>query len=285
MHNKHKFIPILYACFFALISSSLMASTPKRVVSQSIGTDDILLALAGPGQIAALSHLAHSKYAINATEAKQYPILKNSSAESIISFKPDLVLVTPMSSPESVTILKRSGIKVYVLDKHETMDDIYTTLRQVGDLLEQRQKAEDLIASCRARVSALAKALEGVKPARVISAGGFAFISGSNTTFQEICNHAGAINVAAEAGISGVMPIPSEKLLSWGIDYLIGWQEPDSKLVDRLKGVAPFRFLDAYKQGKIIEMPGDLFMTTSHHRVTAFEMLAKALHPECFQGN
>jgi iron complex transport system substrate-binding protein len=54
-------------------------------------------------------------------------------------------------------------------------------------------------------------------------------------------------------------------------------------MVDRLKGVAPYRFLDVYKQGRVIEIPGALFMATSHHRIAAFEMLAKALHPERFK--
>jgi iron complex transport system substrate-binding protein len=261
-----------------------MASPYKRVVSHSIGTDDVLLALADTDQIAALSHVAHSAYAYNAALAKQYPILKNSSAENILSFNPDLVILTSFSSPEIVSILKKSGVKLYIVEKYESLEDVYSTLREVGDLLGQRQKAEALIASCRARVSALAKALEGVKPARVISAGEYSFVSGSNTTFQELCDYAGAINVAAEAGISGVVPIPSEKVLLWKIDYLVGWQEPGSKMLDRLKDVAPFRYLDVYKQGKIIEIPGSLFMATSHHRISAFEMLAKALHPECFQG-
>jgi len=273
----------LYTCFFALISCVLMASPYKRVVSHGIATDDILLALANPGQIASLSHLAHSAYAYNAALAKRYPMLKNSSAENILSFNPDLVLLTSFSSPESVAILKRSGVKLYIVEKYESLEDVYTTLLEVGDLLGQRQKAEILIASCRSRVNSLAKALEGVKPVRVILAAEYSFISGTNTTFQELCDHAGAINVAAEAGISGIAPIPSEKMLSWKIDYLIGWQEPGSKMTERLKAVAPFRFLDAYKQGKLIEMPGALFMTTSHHRVTAFEMLARILHPERFQ--
>jgi iron complex transport system substrate-binding protein len=273
----------LRACFLALISCTLMAAPPKRVVSHAIGTDDLLLALADRGQIAALSHVARSAYAYNAAEARRFPILKNSTAESILAVKPDLVLLTSFSAPETVAVLKKSGVRLYMVEKYETLDDVYATLSELGDMLGQVQRAEAVIASCRARISALAEALKGVKPARVISAGEYSLISGSNTTFQELCDHAGAINVAAEAGIDGVAPIPSEKVLSWKIDYLVGWQDPGSKMVDRLKGVAPYRFLDVYKQGKLVEIPGALFMATSHHRIAAFEMLAKALHPERFK--
>jgi iron complex transport system substrate-binding protein len=283
MYKRHNpLLLFLHTCCYLIISCALIAAPPKRVVSQTIGTDDILLALANPNQIAALSDSAHSTYAPDAALAKRYPKLKNSSAESILSFKPDLVLVTSFSPPESVAILKKTGIKLYLLDKYETLEDLYKTLREVGDLLGQRQRAEDLIASCRTRIIALARALEGVKPVRIISASGYSYTSGSDTSFQDICNHAGAINVVAEAGIEGIVPIPTEKILTWKIDYLVGPTEPGSKLIDRLRGIAPFRFLEAYKKGKVIEIPGELFMSTSHHRITAFEMLAQALHPERF---
>jgi iron complex transport system substrate-binding protein len=286
--SLNRLIKILHICFLALITTFSVASAPRRVVSQTIGTDDILLALADPGQIAALCHLAHDPlYAPDAALAKGYPALKGSSAEDILRFKPDLVLMTSFSPPDSAALLKKSGVKLYIMDKYETLEDVYECLRQVGDLLGRRQRADALIVSCRARVSALAAALKGVKPVRVISAGVYPYISGADTSFQDICDHAGAINVAAEAGIKGVVPIPSEQLLTWKIDVLIGPTEhrpgdTGPKLIDRLKNIAPFRYLQAYKKGSVIEIPGALFAAASHHRITAFEILARALHPERF---
>jgi iron complex transport system substrate-binding protein len=266
------------------------AAVPKRVVSQAVGTDDLLLALAGPGQIAALSHLAHDPlYAPDAASARRHPKLGSSSAEDILRFKPDLVLMTSFSSPESVAVIKKSGIRLYVLEKYETLEDTYESLRRLGALLGQGRRADALVASCRARVAALQGALEGAKPKRVASAGVYPYISGAGTSFQDICDHAGAVNVAAEAGISGVVPIPAEKMLSWDIDALVGPTEhaPGERgpsLRDRLKDVAPFRYLKAHREGRVIEIPGALFAATSHHRVAAYETLARALHPECFGG-
>ena len=257
-------------------------------MSQAVGTDDILLALADPGQIAALSHLAHDpRYAPDAERAKEFPTLRGSSAEDILRFKPDLVLMTSFSPPDSVAVIRKSGVKLYIIDKYETLEDLYACIREVGDLLGQRKNAEALIASCRLRINALAVALKGVSPVRVLSAGVYPYISGSNTSFQDMCDHAGALNVAAESGIKGVVPIPTEKMLSWKIDALVGPNDndpnaPGPKLYDLLKDRAPFRLLAAYRQGKVIEIPGALFAATSHHRITAFELLARALHPDHF---
>jgi len=284
----HFFKVIGYLCFVFIIQSHVAASAPKRVVSQAIGTDDILLALADPGQIAALSHLAHDPLlAPDAANAARYPALKGSSTEDILRFKPDLVLLASYSSAETVAILRKSGVKLFILEKYESLDDVYESLRQLGDLLGKRQKAEALVESCRARVGALANALKGAKPVRVISASVWPFINGSNTSFQEICTHAGAINVAAEEGIDGLVPIPAEKLLTWKIDALVGPTDhlPNKRatpLADSLKDVSPYRFLDALKKGRVIEIPSALFQSTSHHRIAAFEILAKALHPSHF---
>jgi len=40
----------------ALMAAPAIAGPPRRVVSQTVGTDELLLALADPAQIAALSH-------------------------------------------------------------------------------------------------------------------------------------------------------------------------------------------------------------------------------------
>ena len=281
-----------YAFCLAILASCLsLAAPPKRVVSQAIGTDEILLALADPSQIAALCHLAHDPlFAPDAASAKKFPTLKGSSAEDILRFKPDLVLMSSFSPPDSVVIIKKSGVRVYVLDKYETLDDLYEAIRQLGNLLGQKDRAETLIASCKARLYALAEKLEGVKPVRVLSAGVYPYISGANTSFQNLCDFAGAINVAAEAGIDGIVPIPTEKMLSWKIDILVGPTEHapgegGPRLAERLKDVAPFRYLKAYKQGKVVEIPGALFSATSHHRIAAFEALARLLHPERFREN
>ncbi len=143
---------------------------------------------------------------------------------------------------------------------------------------------------CHQRINSLEKTLKGAKPIRVLSAGVYPYISGSDTSFQDLCDHAGAINAAAEAGIVGVVPTPSEKMLSWQIDVLVGPTEHSQgkdgpKLADRLKDIAPYRYLDAYKKGRVIEIPSALFAATSHHRIDAYEMLAKALHPERFGGS
>ena len=79
---------------FLLTGVLAFAGAPKRVVSQTAGTDEMLMALADPGQIAALSVLARNPdYCYDTAKAMKFPQLAASDAEAILRFHPDLVLM------------------------------------------------------------------------------------------------------------------------------------------------------------------------------------------------
>ena len=131
-------------------------------------------------------------------------------------------------------------------------------------------------------MDALRARLQGARSVRVLAASVFPFTAGSGTTFQDLCDHAGAINVAAEAGLKGHVPTPSEAVLGWRAEVLVGSGE-DGDLASKLARIPPYRHLPALKAGRLVLVPGPLMSATGHHRVDAYEALARALHPECFR--
>ncbi len=267
--------------FLLIPTTALFAARPQRVVSQSVGTDELLLALADPGQIAALSHLSQDgQFSPVAAEAKRFPAIKDSDAESVLRFRPDLVLAASFTRPETLALLKRAGVRLVVLDRFETLEDVYASLRILGRELGQEARAEALIAHCQGRVGALALRLKGVKPVRVLSAGIYPFTSGIGTTFQDLCDHSGALNVAAEAGLKGHAPTPSERLLVWNVEVLIA--SGDGSVRAQLAGIPHYRVLPAFKAGRLVVLPGPMMSSLSHHRIAAYEALARALHPDRF---
>jgi iron complex transport system substrate-binding protein len=265
-----------------MLALPLLAARPQRVVSQTVGTDELLLALADPGQIAALSHISHdAQFSPVAAEARRFPAIKDSDAESVLRFRPDLVLAASFTRPETLALLRRAGVRLVVLDRFDTLEDVYASLRILGRELGQETRAEALITQCRGRVEALAAKLKGVKPVRVLSAGVYPFTSGAGTTFQDLCEHAGAVNVAAEAGLMGHAPTPSEKLLVWNIEVLVA--SGDDHIRARLGEVPHYRVLPAFKAGRVVAIPGPMMSSISHHRIETYEALARSLHPERFR--
>jgi iron complex transport system substrate-binding protein len=269
-----------------LLPQPLLAARPQRVVSQAVGTDELLLALADPGQIAALSHISRdARFSPVAAEAARYPALRDSDAESVLRFRPDLVLAASFTRPETLALLRRAGVRLVVLDRFDTLEDIYASLRILGRELGQEARAEALIASCRGRVDALAARLKGARPVRVLTAAAYPVTAGAGTTFQDLCDHAGAVNAAAEAGLRGHAPTPTEKLLTWNVEVLVlSGDRPDaSDTRIRLAELPHYRALPAFKAGRFAVLPGPLMSTVSHHRIDAYERLAKALHPDRFR--
>jgi iron complex transport system substrate-binding protein len=260
------------------------AKTPARVVSQTVGTDDLLTALAAPGQIAALSHLARdARYSPGAEAARGYPCLRNGEAEDILRFRPDLVLAASYTAPETVALLRRAGIQVLVFDHFDTLEELYANTLRLGQVLGRQARAEELVQAWRTRVRNLEARLKGCVPLRVLAVGFYPFTAGSGTTFQDLCDHAGALNVAAEAGLRGHVPTPSEKVLTWKVDVLVAPVEVGMDLRARLGHLAPYKFMAAFHQGRVVQLPAALMASTSQARLDAYERLARALHPEAFR--
>jgi iron complex transport system substrate-binding protein len=260
------------------------AGAPARhVVSQTVGSDELLLALAKPGQIASLSTLSREpEYCADFEQARKYPRLEGSDAESVLKFHPDLVLMASYSRQETALQLRKAGVSVIVFDHFDTLQELYGNLRLLGDALGARDRAEALITRCEARVAALRQRLAGVAPTRVLAPSSYGFIAGRHTTFQDLCEHAGALNVAAEAGLDGHAPIPSESVLAWKVDLLVMEGSDREAALAHVRQIAPFKFLDAAKAGRCVLLPSALMSSVSHHRIEGYEVLAKALHPERF---
>lgn len=267
-----------------LLLPALWGGAPQRVVSQTVGTDDLLLAIAASGQIAALSHLAQDeRYSPSAREAQKHPHLANSNAEAVLRFRPDLVIATSYTELEVLNLLRRAKVNLLVIERYESLEDLYANARRIGKALGRETRAEELIAQWQARVERLRVRLQGVKPVRVLAVGLYPFTAGAGTTFQDLCDHAGAINVAAEAGLKGHAPTPGEQVLSWRTEVLVAPGEPGFDIKARLRELPPYKFLPALKQGRVVELPGSLMASTSQARIDGYEALARALHPERFR--
>ena len=268
----------------AACGAAAVVASPQRVVSQTVGTDELLLALADPAQIAALSHLSREPtFSVDANQAAAYPKLKSSDAESVIRFHPDLVLAASYSEPATLTLLHRAGVKLIVVEHFESLEDVYANVRTIGAALGHADRAEALIRSTEGRVADLARKLKGVKPVRVLAVSTYPFTAGSQTTFQDLCDHAGAINVAAEAGLVGHASTPDERLLTWNPELLIASDTEGPDLESRLRQMPAYKHLPALQAGRVVLLPGPLLASVTHHRVSAFEALARKLHPERFQ--
>lgn len=277
------------ACLVLLTGAGALAGAEPaggvRVVSQTVGSDELLLALAAPGQIAALSHIARETvFSAVAAEALKYPhISAAGDAEAILKFDPTLVLFADYSRAELVEQVRRAGVAVLIFDRYKTLEDAYANLRTLAAALSAEARAEVVIADCEARVRTLRERLRGVRPVRVIAPSTYGVIPGGETTFQDLCDYAAAENLAATLGrLRGHEPPPNEQMLTWPIERVV---LAGAALEDELaifRKLPPYQFLSAVREGRAVLIEPWQLSCVSHHRVNAYERLARVLHPEVF---
>ncbi len=276
---------LLLLCSLVGVAGLAGAPAPVRVVSQTVGTDELLLALAEPGQIAALSHLARNPvFSTTAQQAEAFPQLVLGDSETILRHAPTLVLVTDYSRDELVAQIRRAGVRVLVFSRYKTLDDVYANLRLLAGELGAEAKAEALIADCQVRVAALREKLRGRKPVRILAPSIYGMLAGTDTTFQDLCDHAGAENVAATfGGLSGHASAPSERMLAWPIEMLVVSGEDKESALAPYRDLLPYKLMPSVREGRAVLMPENLLACVSHHRIDGYERLARQLHPEAFR--
>ena len=268
----------------ALLLALRAAADPVRVVSQTVGTDEALLAVAEPGQIAALSPLAHDpEFSAVARESAPYPVLRvGGDAESVLRYRPTVVLCADYSRFELVSQLRTAGARVIVFDHYATLEDSYDMLRRIAAELGGGApgRAEAVIADCQRRVAALRRDLRGVKPVRVLTPSTYGLIPGAGTTFEDLCEHAGADNLAASLGhLRGNAPPPSEQLLSWPVDRLVLSGTSVDLALKPFRALPPYAYLPSVREGRAVLLPSWVLGCTSYRRVDGYFFLARALHP------
>ncbi|MCC6414563.1 MAG: ABC transporter substrate-binding protein, partial [Opitutaceae bacterium] len=269
-----------------LTCAALRAAQPVRVVSQFVGGDEMLIALAEPEQIAALSHLATAKeYSAVAAEAARFPHIAQGDAETILKFNPTLVLMADYSRSELVEAVQRTGVRVIVFNNYATFDDACANLRIVARELgpQAEAKAERVITDYRERVRVLAEKMRDAKKVRVIVPSTYGIMSGTGTSFQDICDHAGAENLAATlGGLHGHQPAPPEQMLAWPVDQVVVSGETIETALAPFLDLSPYKYLTAVRERRVVLVQPYMLSCMTHYRVDGYECLARALHPELF---
>ena len=270
------------------LTLSLAHAAPAvRVVSQTVGTDELLLALAEPEQIACLSHIAREPaFSAVAKEARAFPALDYGDSETILRHQPTLLLSADYSRLELVEQVRRTGVKVIVITRYHTLEDAFSNLRLLAAELGGRapERAEAIIADCTRRVARLREKLRDVKPVRVIAPSTYGVIAGADTTFEDLCAHAGAINLATTlGGLRGHQPPPNEQMLTWPVDRVVVEGNDDASALAPFLKLPPYQYMPVVRERRMARIEPYMLSSVSHHRVEGYEMLARALHPEVFK--
>jgi iron complex transport system substrate-binding protein len=181
---------------------------PARVVSMNLCTDQLAMMLAAPDQLLSVSHLSFDpRGSAMADEAARY-LPNHGLAEEIYLLQPDLVIAGSFSTRATVSMLRRLGLPVVVMEPAYSLDEVRDRITEMGAVLHRRDEAARMVAQYDRDLAALTVNTPDTRPlAALYYARGYT--SGDRTLAGQILSAAGFRNAAVEAGLpmGGIFPL------------------------------------------------------------------------------
>ena len=125
-----------------LLGAAVAQAAPRRVASLNLCTDELLLMLAAPEQIASVTHLARQEAETPLwRRALRHP-RNDGSLLSVIGHRPDLIVTMGGGTRDRLGIASRLGVRTLDLAFAQTLGDVAGKVRGqqlIGDASPRRQ--------------------------------------------------------------------------------------------------------------------------------------------------
>lgn len=195
---------------------------PVRIVSMNPCVDTILMEVADPRQIAAISHYSQDGRATSVplSWAMQYPVVAD-TAEDVIAAEPDLVIAGPHVSIQTIAALKRLGIPLMQVSVPETVSQSKAQISDIAARIGQARRGAYL----NARIDkAVADAHGNSPPVSALIWQGSGLVPGTGTLADEMLRRAGFRNLSSTLGLKKWDILPIEGLLAHPPTVLLAGQ-------------------------------------------------------------
>jgi len=195
-------------------TAALPAARGPRIVSINPCADAVLMEVADPAQILAISHYSHDPRAtsIPLAQARRFRATSG-TAEEVVALAPDVVISGPHVAPATIAALKRMRIK---LVQYSVPDSVSESLGQVQDIARIAGHL-GRGAALAARIDAAARQIHPASASTPLSAlvwqsGGL--VPGSETLTDDLLRRAGFRNMSATYGLKKLDVLPLEYLVA-----------------------------------------------------------------------
>jgi iron complex transport system substrate-binding protein len=252
-----------------------LPSPPKRIVSLSPGTTEMLFALGLKGRI-----VADTTYCDYPAEAKALPKIGdvNTSVEKVIAQRPDLVVASASANRRALEPLERARIVVFTVEP-KTLDGAYDAYRRLGLITGQTREAQQMIKSMQSRVAAVkaAVAKDGRRP-RVLLPVQIdpLMVVGSDNFMDDLVTLAGGVNAARDVG-KGWVTLSPERVVVLKPDVIIAGKET----APRIRSKPGWGTIPAVRNNAIYSLRSEA-ARPGPRMADALEELARLLHPASF---
>ena len=202
-----------------LIAFPAAAQAPQRVVTLNLCLDQMALRLAAPGQLVGVSYLSQDpRLSVLADHAAALPSVRD-SFESILTLRPDLVILGQGSHASLKRLLRGAGVRVLELPWATSTEEAETVIEQMAAALGREEVGRTLIAGMREQRHQLAWTGAPLGTAVYLEAN--RGTSGKGSLMDELLRLSGYRNLASELGIGSFGRLSLETVLAGQPDLLV----------------------------------------------------------------
>lgn len=266
---------------------------PQRIVSLTLGTDEILMDIVAPERIAALTYLSDDS-GISHISERSIQVknkIKGNSAEAILALKPDLVLIADWWGLNILDTLREMGINVYVYKAPYTVADVKKTIREVAFIVGEAERGEQVIKNFDDKIEAVQKKVSGIAGntnRSVIAITGKGAFGAKGSIYDDMCKYARIKNCLQDLKTDDSTTISKEIIIKENPDVIIvpSWDAPGMLKVQSMKEILndeSLQTVTAVKNKKVHQVPGRCLYCVSPYVADSIEILAKAVYPEVFK--
>lgn len=186
---------------------------PVRVVSINPCVDAVLMQVADPAQIAAISHFSHDPRAtsIPLEQARRFPATSG-TAEEVVALAPDLVIAGGHVAPSTIAALRRLGIPLVLVGVPSSIAESKAQIRAIASAIGQDARGELLVGRIDKAILQAKSRNPTLVPTLIWQGGGL--VPGMGTLASELLAVSGFRNISADYGLKRWDVLPLEPLVA-----------------------------------------------------------------------
>lgn len=266
---------------------------PQRIVSYSISTDEILLDMLPADRIIAVTHFADDPMISNVSDkCKLVPYRVNStSAETIMSWNPDLIIVPDFVKPDIIQTLRDLNMQVYVYETPHTIEEVKKAINNIAFLTGDSNAALPLIDGMDKKLKSVEEKLENLnisEQKRVAFMRDDGVYYSDKTSFRDVCQHAKVYDVTKDIQYSGSGHLNQEEIVRLNPDVFIiaDWNYDGKHYTENMKNSIlknpAYENTNAGQDQNVIALKGANILCVSQYMADAVVEMAKKVYPERF---
>ena len=198
---------------------------PHRIVTLSMSTDEVMLGLVPPEDMAAVNGLLDDPVSSNVVDLakKVEKRVGNPTVEELVALSPDLVIVPDWGDLAIVPSLREAGLTVVVCKGARNLAEIKETIVLLAQAAGVPERGEKLLAMMDEHLKGIEKKVSAIPESErktVVLISLMSGYGGIGSSFDDACRYAGVKNGRSALGIRDGQVMTKEQLVEINPDIL-----------------------------------------------------------------